>query len=84
MKKPTAEEIRRRVAQGDHIYQSCFSTADGEKVLKDLTDRFMMHSSIVPGDAYATHAREGGREVVLFILRRIQGAQNEGMDGESS
>ncbi len=80
MKKPSADEVRRQVAKGDHIYKTCFSTPDGEKVLKDLGERFMMKSSIVPGDPYATHAREGAREVVIFILKRIQGAQHEGMD----
>lgn len=80
MKRPSADEVRRNVAQGDHIFRSCFSTQDGEKVLKDLGERFMMQSSIVPGDPYMTHAKEGAREVVIYIMKRIQGAQNEGLD----
>ena len=79
-KKPTAAEILRKVEQGDHIYNSCFASLDGAKVLKDLEDRFMMKSSIVSGDPYATHAKEGAREVVLYILKRIKGAQNARVD----
>jgi len=42
-------------------------TADGLEMMRLLEDTFFNQSSIVPGDPYATHAREGAREVVIFI-----------------
>ncbi len=77
---PSAGEVQRKVKQGDHLFLTTFSSPDGKKVLKDLEDRFMMRSSIVPGDPYATHAKEGAREVVLYILSRLKGARNARVD----
>jgi len=80
MKKPSADEVLRNIEKGDHIFKSCFSTPDGEKILKDLQDRWLYKSSIVSGDPYATHAREGAREVVLYIMKRIKGTQHAAVD----
>lgn len=48
-------------------YGQVFNSSDGEVVIKDLMEQFMMRSSIVPGDPYVTHAKEGAREVILYI-----------------
>lgn len=70
MPKPI-EQARAEIAQGDHRYKATFATPDGQAVLADLVARFSSRSSIVPNDPYATHAREGAREVVLYIQKRI-------------
>jgi hypothetical protein len=70
------EQARAAIAQGDHRYKATFATPDGQAVLADLEARFMDRSSIVPGDPYATHAREGAREVVLYIQKRMRGARD--------
>ncbi len=72
MSLPSAEEVRRNIEQGDTLYAQCFSTPDGKKVLKDLRERFVTRSSIVPGDPYMTYAKEGAREVVMYILKRME------------
>lgn len=48
-------------------YGHVFNSSDGEIVLGDLIEQFSSRSSIVPGDPYGTHAREGAREVILYI-----------------
>jgi hypothetical protein len=78
--RPSAEQVRRQVAQGDVLYKQVFDTPDGKKVLADLVARFEDRTSIVPGDPYATHAKEGAREVILFIKHRMKGASNARMD----
>ena len=77
MPKPL-EAARAEIAQNDHRFKVTFSTPDGEAVLADLIARFADRTSIVPGDPYATHAREGAREVVLYILKRMR--NSHGLD----
>lgn len=48
-----------------------FSSSEGEKVLKHLEEVFYDTSSIVPGDPYATHAKAGAREVLIYIKQKI-------------
>jgi len=46
-------------------------------VLADLSMRFYDRSSLVPGDPGMTHAREGERSVVLFIIQQCYDAQRK-------
>lgn len=71
-----------KIARNNQMFRSAFSSPNGKQVLQDLVDRFYKVSSIVPGDSYATHAREGAREVVIYILDRIERAEknHEGLD----
>lgn len=48
-------------------YTSTFLGGAGEKVLRDLEERFSNRSSFVPGDPYHTSIKEGHREVYLHI-----------------
>lgn len=56
-------------------YKKLFATPDGETVLADLKETFNDRSSIVMGDPYQTHAREGAREVYLYILEMLETAE---------
>ena len=83
-KLPTAEIVRAKIQQGDHIYSRTFSGSDGEAVLDDLTKRFLSRTSVAKVDGVVdpnmTLVNEGAREVVLYILKRIEGAKHAGMD----
>ena len=50
---------------------------EGEYLMGHLAELFEKRSSIVPGDPYATHAREGAREVVLYLRDIIEDFENE-------
>ena len=76
--KSSVEELKETALSNRRKYSKLFSTAAGKEVLADLEDKFMNRTSIVPNDPYATHAREGAREVILFIHENMQlGAKNE-------
>ena len=51
-----------------------FQTEDGQKSLEILRANFSERTSVVPGDPYMTHAREGAREVILFIEEILRDA----------
>ena len=76
------EKLKAQAQRNNHKFLRTFASSEGQEVLTDLRERFYERTSIVPGDAYATHAREGAREVVLYILDRIKRAEstNEGLD----
>jgi hypothetical protein len=57
-------------------YYHTFTLPAGKAVLDDLREQFMDRSSIVPGDPHATHAREGAREVYLYIQQMIEEGAN--------
>ena len=59
------------------LYYKVFTSPDGEDILADLMQQFYDRSSIVPGDPHMTHAREGAREVVLYIKQMMEEAENE-------
>ena len=73
MPKPI-DQARADIAKGDYFYAEVFAGTSGEAVLNDLIARFVNRTSIVPGDPYMTHAKEGAREVVLYIQQRIRKA----------
>ena len=64
--------LRKEVLYKMGCLKTIFSTPDGKKALELLEETFFNNSSIVPGDSYATHAREGAREVVIFIRENIK------------
>ena len=76
------KKLRAAASKNNHKFLRTFASSEGQEVLTDLRERFYERTSVVPGDPYATHAREGAREVVLYILDRIKRAEssNEGLD----
>ena len=52
-------------------YALVFGSAQGKRVLADLMSLFAERSSYVPGDAHGTSFKEGERNVVLTIQRRV-------------
>ena len=73
------------ISQNNQLFRSVFTTFDGEKVLRDLMEKFYKYGSHVAGDSHSTAFREGRRDVVIYILDRLEKAENnhEGLDGES-
>ena len=66
-KKEKIEIAKKQILADRACIFRIFQTGDGQKSLEILRTNFKDRSSIVPGDPYATHAREGAREVILFI-----------------
>jgi hypothetical protein len=83
-KLPNAEIVMAKISQGDHIYSETFRGINGEKVLEDLQKRFLNRTSVakVEGvvDPNMTLVNEGAREVVLYIMKRIEGARHARVD----
>lgn len=52
-------------------YQSTFSTASGQEVLRHLVSVSVLTPSHVPGDPFTTAFNEGRRHLVLSILRQL-------------
>lgn len=71
-RKKSVEELKEDQIRRIHLYSKLFSTPDGKEVLVDLKKEFYDRTSIVGGDPYATHAMEGAREVILFILQNME------------
>jgi len=65
--KKSPEDVKRELSKLTVDFASCFGTPQGKKVLEHLTEQFEARSSVVPGDSYATHMKEGERYVVLYI-----------------
>lgn len=74
----TVDQLRQEEIRLVRAYRNLFSTPDGIAVLDHMRELFGNRTSIVPGDSYMTHAREGAREVVLHIEQQISlGAKQE-------
>lgn len=73
-KRKTPEEVKREQLRLAADYKRLEQSLFGQNVLRDLRRQFAERSSIVPGDPYQTHAREGAREVVLYIDSMIEEA----------
>ena len=58
-------------------YQDLFNDPNGEKVIQDLMTRFGMKTSTFNTDPYVTAFNEGQRNVVLYILTRMNLDINE-------
>ena len=53
-------------------YKQTFETIHGKKVLWDLMKvSGMLSNGFVPGDSHATAYNEGGRQVALHILQKL-------------
>lgn len=52
-------------------YAIVFGSEQGKRVLANLVSLFGERSSYVPGDAHGTSFKEGERNVLLTIQRRI-------------
>jgi len=65
------EQVMAENARLKDLYKTVFKGA-GKEIFEDLEKTFSDRSSIVPGDPYATHAREGSREVVLYIKNMME------------
>lgn len=68
-------ELRRRHREKVALhqsYQNVFTTPDGERVLRHLMKSgFVLSSTFVKGDPYATALNEGSRRLALSILRFV-------------
>jgi hypothetical protein len=64
---PSVAQARERAMRKASAYDNFFKTLDGQEVLKDLEDKFERRTSVVAGDPYATHVKEGERGVILYI-----------------
>lgn len=54
-------------------YQTTFKTPHGKRVLRDLLKKTgFMELNYSPGDPYATAFNEGGRNVALYITKRMK------------
>ena len=80
--KNIPEETRKKIARNNMQFKRAFASTAGKEVLRDLIERFYEGTSIVKGDPYLTHAKEGAREVVIYILDRIKRTEkiDEGLD----
>lgn len=75
-KQQAIDEILRTELHLSSLYTQVFESPNGKEVLEDLEAEFFHRSSLVPGDPYATHAREGAREVILFIHQKMKLGEN--------
>lgn len=74
------------VSKNNHMFLNVFTSPDGEQVLRDMMVKFYKYTSHVPGDSHQTAFKEGQRQVVIYILDRLEKAEKnyEGLDGEST
>jgi len=68
------EDAKKQIMADRGCIFRIFQSDDGRKALEILQDNFSKRTSVVPGDPYMTHAREGAREVVLFIEEILEDA----------
>ena len=66
------ELLEKEINDGMSCMRRVMQTDDGKEMLNLLEETFFNQSSIVPGDPYGTHAREGAREVIIFIRENIK------------
>ena len=59
-------------------YEQTFNSAVGEKVLKDLEDKFYNTMSFNTNDPYGTAFKEGQRYIVQYIKNMLQGKIKKG------
>ncbi|MGH9390124.1 MAG: hypothetical protein ACRD1Z_10945 [Vicinamibacteria bacterium] len=67
-----ASVLRQRIAD----FWKTFSPESGKRVLNDLRKQFGNRQSFVPGDSHATAFREGQRSAYLYILDKVELAQD--------
>lgn len=65
-------------ARKSSAYRAVFETPEGAIVLQDiLREAGLLSSSVVEGDAYATHRKEGRREIALHIVDMLSWSESE-------
>ena len=74
--KKAIDELRTAEQHTVNAYKDLFNSAQGQIVLKDLLEMFYDPSCIAlkadaPVDPYLTVAREGAREVMIYIRNLI-------------
>lgn len=73
MKKEDKESGAERQIATIVDYQSTFNTPHGERVLRHLMHNHgMMITSYVEKDPYAMAFNEGGRNVIIHILKKLR------------
>ena len=70
-KGKSPEDVKRELQQVTIDFNTCFNAPAGQSVLKHLSKKFEGRSSVVAGDPYATHTKEGERYVLLYIKDMI-------------
>lgn len=64
-----ARGLLQRLLGKAQAYQNVFGQGDGRIVLNDILKRGgTLETSVIPGDPYQTHFREGRRSLALEIL----------------
>ncbi len=80
MEKNTEEALKRRLSLFRN-YKDVFSSEAGEQVLKDLSDSYYIHNSMVKsGEVIDTDLlafREGQRSVILQIIKTLDFNEDE-------
>lgn len=69
------EDAREDLREVCAAYASVLGVGKGSVLMADLEKQFG-GSVIVPGDPYATHARAGAQEVLLYMKMMIEGDQD--------
>lgn len=70
-KDVTTKKVRPAWQVMPEVYRQLFrSTPAGQAVLSELAILFYDRSSVVAGDPFATHEREGERNVIRFIIQK--------------
>ena len=81
-RKLSKTERALQIDKNNQLFRVLFTSPDGEAVLRDLMMKFYKYSSHVPGDSHTTAFKEGQRQVVIYILDRLERAEKnyEGLD----
>jgi hypothetical protein len=67
-----------RLRRTRRAYQQVFGTPEGQIVLHDLLARCgVLETSVVHGDPYVTHFREGRRSVGLDLLHKLRWTEGD-------
>jgi hypothetical protein len=73
-------EFRQKTIELARAYSRCFASEDGQRVLSDLTSRFI-YSNDTPFDSpnvnYEASYHNGEAGVVKFVINQIQQAKSE-------
>lgn len=56
----------------NHDYKFVFKSAEGQKVLQDLRERFYDRETFVRGEPDTTAYNQGGRGVLFYIFRQLE------------
>ncbi len=74
------DKVAKRTAEVDknnRLFLSVFDSPDGKIILTDMLDKYYKYTSFVPGDPYTSARNEGRRDIVIYILDRIERAEKK-------